>query len=141
MTYAQVELYSTRLALDLSQRGLRGKVVPLCFENSKWAVVALLGVMKSGAAFSLTDPSQPEARLRTIVEQTAATLIITSVAQRTLGKKIAQEVLAVSEEYFETERTGTLEPVDPESIMYIIFTSDSTGKPKGVMRSHTSFHF
>lgn len=43
----------------------------------------------------------------------------------------------MSEECFEREKTGTLEPVDPEPIMYIIVTSGSTGKPKGVMLSHT----
>lgn len=74
--------------------GIEGeKVVPLCFKKSKWAAVALLGVMKSGAAFSLTDPSQPEARLRTIVKQTAAILIITYVAQGRWGRKLHKRYL------------------------------------------------
>lgn len=142
LTYQQVDSYSTVLALDLVERGLGpGNVVPLCFEKSKWAVVALLGVAKSGAAFSLTDPSQPEARLRTIVEQTEATLMITSVSQEDLGRKICSNVLAISAEYFETapQRTVSLPKVSAEDTMYIIFTSGSTGKPKGVMLSHANY--
>lgn len=145
LTYDQVEAMSARVGRDLRRRGVAtGMVVPLCFEKSKWTVVALLGVMKTGAAFSLTDPSQPEARLRTIVEQTEATIMVTSTLQKTLGQTIigAGEVVDISQEYFDSEDTTQDEPlprVDPNASMYVIFTSGSTGKPKGVVISHLSF--
>ncbi|KAG7151282.1 Nonribosomal peptide synthetase 6 like protein [Verticillium longisporum] len=85
-TYAEVEDLSTRLAKHLVARGAQvGGIIPLCFEKSRWTIVALLAVMKAGSAFALTDPSQPEARLRTIVEQTDAKLLITSQLQSTLA--------------------------------------------------------
>lgn len=144
-TYKQLDELSTLLAQHLRFRGVQvGTRIPLCFEKSKWAIVSLLGVMKAGATFSLTDPSQPEARLRTIVEQTGAQLVITSVAQSHLGQKITNngQVIAISDEFFEATEdlsTDPLPQVPPESPMYVIFTSGSTGKPKGVVISHENY--
>ena len=147
LTYAELEALSSRLAQHLiSSRGVTiGTRIPLCFEKSMWAVVALLGVMKSGATFSLTDPSQPEARLRTIVEQTGATLVITSVAQSHLGQRIAEngQVIDISRDFFdaleELSPPTPLPNVPATTPMYIIFTSGSTGKPKGVIISHENY--
>lgn len=145
LTYAEVDELSTKLARHLMFRGVTiGTTIPLCFEKSMWAIVALLGVMKAGATFSLTDPSQPEARLRTIVEQTHATLVITSVAQSALGQHIAEtgQVLAISRDFFESVQDISSEPlptVPASTPMYIIFTSGSTGKPKGVVISHANY--
>lgn len=145
-TYRQLDGLSTRLAYHLRDQGVDiGTRVPLCFEKSRWAVVALLSVLKSGATVSLTDPSQPEARLGTIVEQTGAKLVVTSKAQESLGKKIAADgtVLAVSQSLFDNlpsnSSTDPLPTVPPSSPMYIIFTSGSTGKPKGVVLSHENY--
>ena len=145
LTYAELDRLSSKLAHHLISRGVTiGTRLPLCFEKSMWAVVSVLGVMKAGATFSLTDPSQPEARLRTIVEQTEAELVITSVAQSDLGQRIAGngQVLAVSRNFFDsTQEFPAVElPKVPSSTpMYIIFTSGSTGKPKGVVISHENY--
>lgn len=146
LTYAELDELSSRLAKHLiSSQGVEtGTRIPLCFEKSMWAVVALLGVMKAGATFSLTDPSQPEARLRTIVEQTGATLVVTSVAQSTLGQRIAEngQVIAISRDFFDALQGPSPDPlpnVPSSTPMYIIFTSGSTGKPKGVVISHENY--
>ncbi|KAK6226332.1 non-ribosomal peptide synthetase [Colletotrichum tabaci] len=144
-TYGDVERLSTRLARHLVHRGVKvGSTVPMCFEKSRWTTVALLAVMKAGAAFALTDPSQPEARLRTIVEQTGATIIVTSQRQSELGRRIAPEgVLVVASDETLNQDTLELAPelpyIPPSSPLYIQFTSGSTGKPKGVMVSHENF--
>lgn len=145
LTYAELDRHSSQLAHHLISRGVTiGTRIPLCFEKSMWAVVSVLGVMRAGATFSLTDPSQPEARLRTIVEQTEAQLVITSVAQSELGQRIAGEgqVLAVSRDFFDASEdltSGNLPKVPSSTPMYIIFTSGSTGKPKGVVISHENY--
>ncbi|KAG7047855.1 AMP-binding enzyme [Colletotrichum scovillei] len=144
-SYGDVDRLSTRLARHLVARGVTvGSTVPMCFEKSRWTTVALLAVMKAGAAFALTDPSQPEARLRTIVEQTGATVIVTSQNQSDLGRRIAPEqTLVIASD--DTLNNDTLElaaelpVVPPSSPLYIQFTSGSTGKPKGVMISHENF--
>ena len=146
LTYDEVDDYSSRFARYLIQSGIQiGTRVPICFEKSMWAVVALVGVMKSGATFSLTDPSQPEARLKTIVEQTGAKLVVTSVSQLELGRNMVGNngnVVAVSRQLIDCLPTQTdlsLPSVPPSTPMYIIFTSGSTGKPKGVIISHENF--
>ncbi|KAK0386957.1 hypothetical protein NLU13_5270 [Sarocladium strictum] len=146
LTYRQLDALSDTLALHLVEQGVEvGTRIPLCFEKSMWAVVALLGAMKSGATVSLTDPSQPEARLKTIVEQTEARIILTSTSQAVLGERIANgcTVIPISQTFFDQtspkSSPDSLPIVPPSSPMYIIFTSGSTGKPKGVVLSHESY--
>ncbi|KAJ6440810.1 pyruvate dehydrogenase kinase [Purpureocillium lavendulum] len=145
LTYSELDKLSSKLARQLRQRGVDiGTRVPLCFEKSLWAVVSLLGVMRAGATFSLTDPSQPEARLQTIVEQTGAQIVVTSILQGELGRRICGkgQVLAISRDYFDHSPDipeKTLPQVPPATPMYIIFTSGSTGKPKGVVISHENY--
>lgn len=90
LTYGEVETYSTRLALRLCHFGVSiGTRVPLLFEKSMWTVVGVLAIMKAGGTFILTDPSQPEARLRTIAEESTAQFILTSKRQEELGRRVA----------------------------------------------------
>ncbi|KAL5612616.1 hypothetical protein BROUX41_004289 [Berkeleyomyces rouxiae] len=143
-TYAQVDSLSTQLAALLIQNGVRlGDVVPLCFEKCKWTVIAVVAVMKSGATFSLTDPAQPESRLRTIVEQTHAKQLVVSHQQAQLGVKISNnaKVMVLDASLFLSPHpfSITLPKVPPTSPMYVIFTSGSTGKPKGVVVSHVNY--
>ena len=65
LTYSQVEQFSTQAAHVLQNLGVRcHDTVPLCFEKSRWAVVAVLAVMKAGATMVMTDPSIPLVRLK-----------------------------------------------------------------------------
>ncbi|OJD11674.1 hypothetical protein AJ78_07599 [Emergomyces pasteurianus Ep9510] len=150
LSYGEVDLFSTTLAIHLMNRGIKiGKPIPLCFEKSMWTVVAVLAVMKSGGALVLTDPNQPEARLQTIATEVGADLMVTSKKQEDLGRRILPggTVVAISHEFFE-QHEGLLLPPSPaaalpsvpgSSTLYIIFTSGSTGKPKGVVISHMNY--
>ncbi|KAK3983962.1 putative HC-toxin synthetase [Cladorrhinum sp. PSN332] len=150
-TYAELELLSTRLAHHLCSLGINvGINVPLCFEKCRWTIVALLAIMKAGGAFALTDPtSQPEGRLRVMVEQTGGKVVLASSSQTELAHKILPEggqVVTVSEQLFESFAKSDNDdlpalPVIPTvtSPLYIQFTSGSTGKPKGVLVSHANF--
>ncbi|GAB1312644.1 hypothetical protein MFIFM68171_02854 [Madurella fahalii] len=149
-TYAELESLSTRLGHHLRSLGTEvGTIVPLCFEKSRWTIIALLGVMKAGGAFALTDPtSQPEARLKVMVEQTGASLVVASATQSELALRLVPEegeVVTVSEELLaslpETADESASLPTIPTatSPLYIQFTSGSTGKPKGVVISHANY--
>ena len=90
LTYGDAEAWSTGLALRLVAAGVKvGMPVPLVFEKSRWTVVGVLAVLKAGATFVLMDPSQPEARLQTIVEEAGAQFILTSVKQQGIAERIA----------------------------------------------------
>lgn len=148
-SYHEVESYSTLLAHHLVGLGLRvGQIVPICFEKSRWTIVAVLGVMKAGGSFVLMDPSQPLERRQIIAEQVDATLIVTSKIHGSFGPKIAPGAITVVvaqdnlEELSEkaSQNVQSQLPVVPtDSILYLIFTSGSTGKPKGVIIDHVTY--
>lgn len=152
-TYSQVESMSDLLARHLVSRGVKlGGVVPLMFEKSRWTIVALLAVMKAGSAFALTDPtSQPEGRLRVMVEQTGGDIIVASASQGDLAEACLPssgkgQVITVSDALFTTLSSDsslssvTLPVIPTETTpLYIQFTSGSTGKPKGVVISHANY--
>ncbi|KAK3315673.1 hypothetical protein B0H66DRAFT_642846 [Apodospora peruviana] len=148
-TYSEADSLSTRLAHILRARGITlGTTVPLCFEKSRWTIVAVLAVMKAGAAFALTDPtSQPEGRLRAMIEQTGARLVIASRSQTDLARRVVPPanglVITLSDDFLSESQTDTssedLPSVPACTPLYIQFTSGSTGKPKGVVISHANY--
>ncbi|RYP12476.1 hypothetical protein DL765_007330 [Monosporascus sp. GIB2] len=143
-TYRDVDSMSDRLAMHLLSLGVGlGRNVPLCFEKSRWTVVAVLAVMKAGGTFALMDPSQPEGRLRTIVQQTDAKIVMTSKLQEDLGSRIAEGAtrVTVSDDHVVSYNSNISElPTVPSTTnLYIQFTSGSTGKPKGVLVTHENY--
>lgn len=145
LTYSDLDALSSRLAYRLRDMGVgRGSKIICCFEKSAWTVVAVLGIMRAGAAFVLTDPSQPEGRLRTIAEEVQVQVVLTSQRYEELGGLIAPsaQVLAIGPALRDDITASSRLPlpaVPGSALMYIIFTSGSTGKPKGVMISHSNY--
>ncbi|RYP70205.1 hypothetical protein DL771_005592 [Monosporascus sp. 5C6A] len=139
-----VDSLSDRLAAHLVSLGVGiGRNVPLCFEKSRWTAVAVLAVMKAGGTFVLMDPSQPEGRLRTIVQQTGANIVMTSKLQEDLGSRIAEGAtrVTVSDDHVASYNSNISElPTVPSTTnLYIQFTSGSTGRPKGVLITHENY--
>jgi non-ribosomal peptide synthetase component F len=78
LTFGQIDEYSTSMARSLLAEGVRPHdVVPLCFEKSRWAIVAVMATMKSGATFAMMDPSLPLARLQNMAVQINAKVHLT----------------------------------------------------------------
>ncbi|KAH0284115.1 nonribosomal peptide synthase SidD, partial [Aureobasidium sp. EXF-3399] len=145
LTFGQIDQYSTFMAQSLIAEGVRSHdIVPLCFEKSRWAIVAVMATMKAGATFAMMDPSLPLARLQNMAVQINANLIVSSRIQHEFAKSIMPDAphLVVEEDAFKQALPGSLKklpPVDPDTLMYIIFTSGSTGTPKGVTISHRTY--
>lgn len=154
LTYAQLEDESNRLAKILAEEydiGT-GDIIPLCFEKSLWAMVAMLGVLKSGAAFVPTDPAQSVGRLNEIIHQIQPKAIL--VSEQTYSYAFSTNATRIIVDGKKRGRTNvvvpppgvakqsmhkTRPPRSPSDLAYIIFTSGSTGKPKGVMIQHNSY--
>ncbi|KAF2966178.1 hypothetical protein GQX73_g7385 [Xylaria multiplex] len=146
MTYQELEDLSTNVSHRLIDSGLGPeKVVPLCFEKSKWTVVAMLSVLKAGGAFILLDPSLPTARIQTICQQVNAETCITSVSCEYLLSPFIRQTIVLDQKAAEspTSANGSISPpitnVSPRNAAYIIFTSGSTGVPKGCVIEHQSY--
>ncbi|KAK0613181.1 peptide synthetase [Immersiella caudata] len=149
LTYAQIDRYSTFLAQRLrDEYGVQlHDFLPVCFEKSRWTVVAVLAVMKSGATLVMMDPSLPLARLQNMGKQVGAKVIISSTLQQDLAKEILPEGqhMVVEANAFKAmpdsflQAPPKLPEVPPSALMYIIFTSGSTGTPKGVQISHRTY--
>ncbi len=141
--YGELDHLSSRLAHHLRSLGVGPEViVPLCFEKSGWAVVALLGVMKAGGAFVFLDPAYPMARLSEIVGQVDAKVLLSSLATASLWRSSGLHVQVVDNVAMESLPSVSAMPLTaatPSSALYVIFTSGSTVKPKGCVIEHHSF--
>ncbi|KAI0011480.1 hypothetical protein F4779DRAFT_615500 [Xylariaceae sp. FL0662B] len=140
LTYPELDGHSSLLASYLAKQGVSAEVlVPVCFEKSKWTVVAVLAVLKAGGAFTLLDPSLPVARLEQILRQTGATFALSSKKSLETCKSLVKRVLVVDAPTLNMlEASPPCPPVQPHDAAYIMFTSGSTGTPKGVVVEHSN---
>jgi amino acid adenylation domain-containing protein/thioester reductase-like protein/non-ribosomal peptide synthase protein (TIGR01720 family) len=140
MTYAELDEQASRLANHLITHGAGpDRVVGVCLDRSAELVVALVGILRAGAAFVPLEPGWPVARIEQVCRSADTVALVTSVA-------IGVEAAGVAKVYIDNlpelprwepgGNVGTLAPTEPESIAYVIFTSGSTGMPKGVMIRH-----
>jgi amino acid adenylation domain-containing protein len=142
-TYRELNDLANGLACKLIQLGVgQGSIVPFCMEKSVWPTVAMLGVLKTGAAFVPLDPSHPPSRLGFLVNETEATVLLCSRNTYEKAQCIDRQglnfmVMVVEDIANTTTRAvSSLPQINPSETAYIIFTSGSTGIPKGVVVSH-----
>jgi len=142
LTYAGLDERANRLAHALARRGARpGARVGICLERGAEMVVAVLGVLKSGAAYVPLDAAYPPARLAYMLEDSAAQLLVTQPSLRERLPAGRVPLVPVDGEPGGDDEDGAAAPASSahaEDAAYVIYTSGSTGLPKGVQVTHAN---
>jgi amino acid adenylation domain-containing protein len=139
LSYRDLNRQANRLAHHLRQCGAGpGARVGLCLDRSLEMLVALLGILKSGAAYVPLDPGYPATRISYMLHDAEVTVLVTS---DDVMEELAYDARVVNPDAdrAEIERQSDQEPErlgSAEDLAYIIYTSGSTGKPKGVGVRH-----
>ncbi|KAJ5632695.1 acetyl-CoA synthetase-like protein [Penicillium lividum] len=145
LTYAELDILSSNLANHLLSFGvLPGSVIPILVEKSFWSVVAVLAVLRAGAAFVLIDTSHPEDRVRHLMRMIEPLVVVASMAQRPLSARLGipvAELLSDKESSWSASPENDWQSVNtsPNSLAYVIFTSGSTGEPKAACIQHKAY--
>jgi amino acid adenylation domain-containing protein/non-ribosomal peptide synthase protein (TIGR01720 family) len=140
LTYKELERRANQIAGYLRSLGVGPEsLVALCMRRSVEMVVAMLGVLKSGAAYVPLDLEYPKERLAFILEDTGAPVLLTQWALRDrLPQSPAKTVFidAGWKEIAARDESEQAPAIHETNAAYVIYTSGSTGKPKGVVVSH-----
>ncbi len=135
-TYAQLDASANRFAHYLRSRGVQeGARVGLFLPRSHLMYVALLGVMKAGAAFVPVDPSSPTDRVEYVAEDAALDMLVVGSETLPVVELLAVPLLVVDDEMpaVESMPSARLElDLSGDPGAYVIYTSGSSGRPKGV---------
>ena len=142
MNYTELHAVSSNISRQLIRAGIRvGDLVPFSFQKSLWAVVAILAILKAGAAFVPLDPRHPVARLKDILCATRAKVVVTSESLQQLYSSLGRNAVVVSPQtaYAKLDwRTDnvSLPSVRPQDLAFVLFTSGTTDRPKGIVHEH-----
>ncbi|KAB8227342.1 uncharacterized protein BDW43DRAFT_316928 [Aspergillus alliaceus] len=148
VTYAELDSIATRLAIQLKRLGVGPEVfVALCFDKSKWAVIALMGVIKVGGAYIFLDPSHPPKLNQHVCQSAAVQVLVCSPVHASFAEDLADRVIALDTDFLplldpEPTNRGKQESdlPSPHNALYAIFTSGSTGEPKAIVTEHSAFY-
>jgi amino acid adenylation domain-containing protein len=138
LTYGELDAAADRLAHRLREAGAGPEVVVgVCLERSLGLMVALLAVLKAGGAYLPLDPALPAARLRGMVDDAAAPLIVTAECLAApFAAEAAGRLIFLDQLDREAAVRRPVSGTGPDHAAYVIFTSGSTGRPKGVVNVH-----
>jgi non-ribosomal peptide synthetase-like protein len=136
LTYAELDARSARLARHLVGLGIGpNERVALHLPRGVEPYIAMLGVLRAGAAYVAIDVETPEERARFTVEDSGANLVLTTPDLAPRFAATGRPCLALADVGTENAELPLPQPA-AEDLCYLIYTSGTTGKPKGVCISH-----
>ena len=139
-TYAELNEHATELGNYLAKQGIGpDQLVAICLERSLDMLVALLGVLKAGAAYVPLDPGYPKDRIEFILEEADIKMLLSHERVATDLGAVKTRVVCLDTEWqlvADQSRPAPRLAARSNDLAYVIYTSGSTGKPKGVEIQH-----
>ena len=141
LSYQELNERSNQLANYLKKKKVtEGSMIPISIERGSNMMIGILGILKAGCAYVPIDPAYPEDRIKFMLEDTAADVIISSSASiKKLPNLPGVDIIELDTDW----QVISLEAKDniaanilPDTLAYVIYTSGSTGRPKGVLVTH-----
>ncbi|MDO3635495.1 AMP-binding protein, partial [Mycolicibacterium arseniciresistens] len=139
LSYRDLEAASDRLARALAGRGVGpGASVALLLPRSAEAIVGIVAVLKTGAAYVPMDPMHPDARIAFVLGDATPTAVLTTaqLAGRIAGCGV--HAIDIDDATAENATETVLAAPAPDDVAYVIYTSGTTGTPKGVAITHAN---
>src|SRR6185369_12206269 len=140
ISYGELNERANQLAHYLRELGVGPEqLIGVCCERSIEMMVAVLGVLKAGAAYVPLDPEYPAARLAGMMEDEGLAVLLTQEKLLDILPAYSGHVISLDKcdtSTYSDENLNTI--ATPQNIAYVIYTSGSTGRPKGVMVTHQS---
>ena len=139
LTYWHLHETANLLATYLIEKGIqKGDIVGVALDRSPEMLIALMAILKAGAAYLPLDPAYPHDRIAYMLTDSSARMVVTS--QKYAGRLdvpvlevVVEKALIEASALTTSELAGSVEGND---LAYILYTSGSTGKPKGVLVEH-----
>ncbi len=137
LTYDELERRANQLARHIRRLGVRrGDAVGVCVERSPAMIVALLAVLKAGAAYLPVDPGLPAERIAFMIADAGARLAVTHSRHGAVLPPTIPVAYVDDASLAGLSEDRAAADVDPDDAAYVMFTSGSTGRPKGVVVPH-----
>ncbi|WP_198041865.1 non-ribosomal peptide synthetase/type I polyketide synthase [Paenibacillus larvae] len=140
ISYGMLNRMANRIGWELLSAGVGPEVfVGVCMKRGIARTAALLGILKAGGAYVPLDPGYPVERIRLILEETGAPMVVTQTslaAKLPVGNYRLLNVDSLGDQSEWSDENPPAPDVDGDSAVYVIFTSGSTGTPKGVVGLH-----
>ncbi|MGC1379234.1 MAG: amino acid adenylation domain-containing protein [Anaerolineales bacterium] len=142
VTYQTLNSRANQLARHLQSLGVRtGDRVGICMERCADMLTGIFGILKAGAAYVPLDPKYPQERIRFVLQDTQASVLLTQSSLRDEFSTLGAHLVCLDADWASLAQQSAENLVCQASAddpAYVIYTSGSTGEPKGVMLTHAS---
>jgi amino acid adenylation domain-containing protein len=137
LSFGELNRRSNQLAHRLRCLGAGPDVlVSLLMDRSLEMIIAIVGVLKAGAAYLPMDPAYPQERLDFMMRDAKSSILLTDQESAGIVKSEGLAVLTMEDDFSDESDANPGVEVTPDHLAYCIYTSGSTGTPKGVLISH-----
>ncbi len=135
--YGELNRQANRIAHALRQSGAGpGALIAIALQRSPALIAAILGVLKSGAAYLPLALDHPADRITFQIEDANPMMLITAPENRSALPRAAQQLEWLDISNLPRQDADPVPVAQPSDVAYVIYTSGSTGKPKGAMLEH-----